>query len=258
MTAPRSASASVLIGLLLATTALTGCAKKQQSPSASPTVETQLGGESPSAAPDASASAQASASPSGGSGAPTYPSSAKGYAQALLAAWGSKNDTRIDQLATQSTVQQIRDGGYPNSSWTYISCKPAPDTGFTICIFRNAHGDETQIKLDNNQLGHPTAATEAMLYRTQPSIDASGYVGGFLYAWQEGNLQRMNRLASNNVVDFFRSRTKPDNYNTDAVIDTIDGYSYVKIYPNTGGGWIFKVKVSSLGKPEAIQGVTSA
>lgn len=248
MTAPRSTYTSVLIGLLIAAAALTGCAKKQQ-PNAQPTVSTVLG-DSPSATP--TATDQPSASPTGGGqNAPTYPSSAKSYAQSLLSAWGSKNFTRLDQLAIQSAVQQVKDNGYPDKNWTYISCS-TPDSTYSECLFRNAHGDEVVVKMTTTQLGHPTAVTEALLSKTTYSNSAGDYVGAFIYAWQQGNTQRMTRLATSTVTNYFKGKTAPAAYSTNT--EGTAGHTKVIITElgGSGGSWIFNVVNESLGKSHAI------
>jgi len=196
---------------LAAAVSLAGCGNQTPSGQA-PSVTTTLGSsESPTATPATSASASPTPGKTGGgSTVVTYPTTAKGYAQALLTAWANKNSSRIDQLAIQSAVQQIKDNGYPNSQWTYINCDASGET--TSCIFRNAHGDEVLLTLTTTQIGHPTAVTQALLSRTSYPSNASDYVGAFIQAWRMGNLQRMTRLANSTVTTALKGQTAPSGY----------------------------------------------
>ncbi|GHJ49117.1 hypothetical protein Cs7R123_64590 [Catellatospora sp. TT07R-123] len=234
-------------GLLLA-----GCGGKQQ-PQTAPTFSTEVTASAvPSTAPSSAAPSPTSGGGSG-NGAPTYPSSAKSYAQALLSAWGAKNGTRIDQLAVQAAVQQIKDNGYPNSSWTYIKCDD--DGTYATCLFRNAHGDESLVKMVKTQLGHPTAVTEAQLMRTSYANDAGSYVSGFVYAWQQGNKQRMIRYANEQVAAFFLSKTPP----TSSMVTGEDNTAgHTKITMSFDGGtssYTFNVVNQNLGDAHAIGGL---
>ncbi|NUT35985.1 MAG: hypothetical protein HOV79_23265 [Hamadaea sp.] len=187
-----------------------GCSKSS-SDSQSPSVTTTVGPtETASAAPTSSAVTSPSATKTSGGGTTTvtYPTTPKAYAQALLSAWGSKNSSRIDQLATQAAVQQIKDNGYPNATWTYIACDASGDT--TSCLFRNAHGDECRITLNTIQIGHPTAVTEALLSKTTYPTTTSDYVSTFINAWRQGNTQRMTRLANSTVTSGLKGKSAPE------------------------------------------------
>lgn len=202
--------AALIAVAALATVALGACGKSgsKGNSGSNETANGQLGSAPTGAAtPGASATAGPPAttgSGGGGNTAPTYPTTAKAYAQALLKAWANKNYTRLDQLAITSAVQQIKDsityGGLPNANWHYLNCQGA--AGATYCTFRNDNGDETVIRLNNSQIGHPTAVTEAPLSRTEFPADASAYVNNFIDAWQQGNQQRMLAYANQSVVNF--------------------------------------------------------
>jgi len=238
-----------LVAVLTAVT-LAACSSGTPS-SQAPSVTTTLG--SPSADESPSAGPTPSPSKTGGSGGSTFviPTTAKGYAQALLTAWASKNSSRLDQLANQATVQQIKDNGYPNSQWTYIDCAASGET--TECLFRNAHGDEVLISLINTQIGHPGAATQALLDRTTYPSSAESYVGAFMSAWQHKNVQRMARLATTTVADKLKSQTALDSYNTHQTGDQ------VIVSPTLGGTqYTFTIVSGNLGKAHAISAVSSA
>lgn len=250
MTVRRTAT-TVLIGLTLITAGLGGCGK--QSPQAqTPTTSTVLGG---SATPTPTPGAEATASPTAAANPAAYPATAKGYAQALLSAWAAKNTGRLDQLAVQPAVQQIKDNGQPDAHWTYISCAVL-DTAATECLFRNAHGDEVRVKLTTAQLGHPTAVTEALLDKTTYPSDPAGYVGAFVDAWRNGNLQRMTRLADSTLTAYFKNKPVPGG-TTVSGTDNTAGHTKITIseVPASGTQWTFNVTNQYLGKAHAIAGL---
>lgn len=231
-----------------------GCSKSSPD-SLAPSVTTTVGATE-SATPTASAVATPSPTKTsgGGSATVTYPTTAKAYAQALLSAWGSKNSSRIDQLATQSAVQQIKDNGYPNSQWTYINCDASGDT--TSCLFRNAHGDECTVTLNTIQIGHPTAVTEALLSKTTYPSATGDYVNAFINAWRQGNTQRMTRLANSTVTSSLKGKSAPDGVQ---IGDYAAGRVRVDLLP-AGSGPSFYVEIDPglLGKAHAISGVIPA
>ncbi|NUO61054.1 MAG: hypothetical protein HOV71_06200 [Hamadaea sp.] len=242
------------LATVLAALALAGCSGSTPS-SQAPSVTTTVG---PSDSPSASPTTSAAASPTPGSsktGGSTFtiPTTAKGYAQALLAAWGNKNSSRLDLLANQATVQQIKDNGYPNADWTYIDCTASGET--SECVFRNAHGDEVLISLVNTQLGHPTAATQALLSRTTYPSDAGAYVGAFLSAWQGGNQQRMARLGSSSVTSALKGKTVPSGYTTSVSGSTV---RIEQLPAGAGPTFVFTIVSGNLGKAHAISAVSTA
>jgi hypothetical protein len=256
----RSASqvrTCLVVAALIVGVSLAGCSKKSD-PQTAPTFLSTVSESPGPTASGAAGTTTGTATPnptttSGGNSGPTYPASAKSYAQSLLSAWAGKNFGRLDQLAIQSAVQQIKDNGYPNSVWTFIKCDN--DGSATSCLFRNAHGDEVIVKMMNNQLGHPTAVTEALLSKTTYANDAGGYVGQFIYAWQQGNKQRMIRLANSTVTNFFLSKSAP----TSSMVTSTDNTAgHTKITISVDGGtasYTFNVANQYLGKAHAIEGL---
>ncbi len=243
--------------LVICALAAASCGKKE-TPQATP----------PSFATDTGASAGASGSPGGqgqgqptptstkaggGNAAPTYPKDAKDYARALLVANSNKDKTRVDQLAQQSAVLQLSTNMNLDANWnTFVSCNP--DGGsHTLCIFRNTHGDEAAVKLANAQLGHPTAAVEALIDRTTYPSDASNYASTFANAWGKGNVDRMKRLSNSGTVSFFTGKTpassgytaypSPDGSNTKVTMSGL---------PVGEFSFVLRIANGSLGKPNAI------
>ncbi|NUR69959.1 MAG: hypothetical protein HOU81_03985 [Hamadaea sp.] len=241
-----------LAAVLTAALTLTACSGKDTPSSQAPSVTTTVGpSDSPTAAPSASSASPTPGSSKTGGSSFTFPTTAKGYAQALLSAWGTKSSSRLELLANQATVQQIKDNGYPNADWTYIDCTASGET--SECVFRNAHGDEVLITLTNTQIGHPTAATQALLERTTYASSAESYVSAFMYAWQHKNVQRMARLATSSVADKLKSQTALDSYSAHTSGDQ------VIVSPTLGGTqYTFTIVSGNLGKAHAISAVSTA
>ncbi|HEX6870135.1 MAG TPA: hypothetical protein VF163_03465 [Micromonosporaceae bacterium] len=258
----RRARAFAATTIAVVALALAGCGGGDPAPSSSQPGDSQIGGApTPTATtPSAGGGATPTTGSGGSTSTPYFPKDAKAYAQELLKAWAAKNYTRLNQLAIQSTVQQIRDsvnsGGVPNSQWTNISCGAA-DTGSTSCLFRNAHGDVATIKLNNTQLGFPTAATEAMLERTVYPSDPGSYAATFMSAWQEGNTQRMARLSSSSIASFFVGQGKALGASSQYTpVDLGSGYVAVQfsgLSDDSGRYYTLKLLASPGGKANAIK-----
>ncbi|WP_117215552.1 hypothetical protein [Allorhizocola rhizosphaerae] len=247
--------ARIVIALIACALAVVSCGKKE-APQATPSFATDA---------NASASAGANGSPGptktsggGGNNAPTYPKNAKDYAHALLVANSKKDKTRVDQLAQQSAVLQLATYQNLDPNWnTHVSC--GPDGGsHTVCVFRNTHGDEASVKLANLQIGHPTAAVEALIDRTTYPSDAAGYASAFTNAWEKGNTDRMKRLSNSGTVDFFKGKTPASGY---TAYPTPDGtHTKVKMEGLPVGAFSFVLRIAngSLGKANAITGAQNA
>jgi hypothetical protein len=256
------AAIGVLAIALLATAA---CGKKGAGdPQADPTVGTVLtespaatAGATASTPPGASGQPKASSSSGGGPAAPTYPATAKDYGLAMLAAWSAKNKPRIDQLAIQAAALQA--GGMqpgPDSQWSHLGC--SDQINETVeCRYRNAHGDDAKLVLRKSQLGHPTAVTDFFSDKTRYPTMASEYVSTFMLAWGAGNKQRMTRLSSTTVVNFFNGKTPPGSGSTpNASADGANWTVQVTGLPLGDGNWTFKVSGSKLGAASAITAVS--
>lgn len=264
----RRALAAATITATIAVTAagLSACGK--DTPTATNPSNT-AGGASGASGGDAAIGGAPTTSPSaaggsgGGSGAnnaPTYPKDAKGYVQELVKAMAKPDYTRISQLAVQSAVQQIKDsvngGGNPNSQWPYVNCVADTGPNQTTCVARNSHGDELTVKLNQLQLGFPTAVTEAPLQRTTYPSAPGDYVGVLLSAYSDGNQQRMVRLSSDTVKNKLACT-----FGNQTLVTAIDG-TYSKVSVNGIGAdygkmYEFKVLTASGGKANAVKEVLS-
>ena len=193
--------------------------------------------------------------------APTYPKDAKGYVQELLKAMAQPDYARVSQLAVQSAVQQIKDsingnGGNPNSQWPYLNCVTGTGPNQSTCVARNSHGDELTVKLNQLQLGFPTAVTEALLSRTTYPAAPTDYVNALLSAYEEGNQQRMVRLSNDTVKSKITCTFGKQTGST-----PIDG-TYSKVTVNglgvdLGKMYEFKVLTNPGGKANAVKEVLS-
>ncbi|MBB5867583.1 hypothetical protein F4553_000962 [Allocatelliglobosispora scoriae] len=253
------AVAGLLAFALLATGA---CGKKDGgAPQADATVGTTLD-ETPTASAQATAGSSAAPKPSatsggGGQQPVSYPSTAKEYGLATLAAWATGSRSRLDLYATQPAVAQFEGHGKPNSQWTTLSCEAA-GSGFTACNYRNAHGDDARLTMMKSQLGHPTATTDVFVNRTDYATDAAGYVSYFMAAWGDDNRQRMARFSSTSIAEKFYGKTPPTGSQTNATQSGGTWTVEVTGLPVGSGTWTFTVSNSKLGGGNAITGVKTS
>lgn len=248
------AVAGVLVLALLGTAA---CGKKgdPQASASANTVITESPGASASAPPSGSAAATAQPSATDGSGngssTPTFPKSAKDYGLAALAAWASGSKSKLDLYAVQAAVSQFMGHGKPNSQWATINCSAA-GSGRTACDYRNAHGDDTKLTMEDTQLGHPTAVVDVFVNRTAYPTDAAGYVGFFMAAWGDDNKQRMTRFSSSSIANMFTGKTPPTGSQTEATQNGSTWTVRVTGLPLGSGNWTFTVNGGKLGGGNAI------
>jgi hypothetical protein len=255
----RALAAAVAVAAALAMGACSG--DGSPGPGTTTPADSHIGGAPPLTPAPASTGAP-SPSQGGGNNAPLYPRAARAYAQELLKAWAGPDYTRLSQLAVQSAVQQIRDsiksGGKPNAQWTHVSCGAAESPGFTRCVFRNAHGDETGIVLKNSQLGFPAAVTEAPLDRTEYRDQASSYIDAFISAWQQGNHQRMARLSSTSIKNYFVSEGSAlAAYGMNPPVKIDGGYVTIQINDMSfvgGQNYVLRVLAEPGGEANGIKG----
>jgi hypothetical protein len=226
----------------------------------SPGGDSQIGGAPPTSPTATSDTTQTQGSNTG----TLYPKSARTYAQEFLRAWMAKNYPRVDQLGNDGASAQVKDSvkfsGLPNVQFVYISCGHAEMAGFTVCVFRNSHGDQTNIKMEESKLGSPDAVTEAPLERTTYPDKPEAYAEALLGAYQAGNVQRVLRLSNQNVKGVLRCKLDGGmQVNTVTMVDS--QYSKVNIVglgPDLGRSYTFTVLTMSGGKPNAVKEATAA
>lgn len=263
----RLAVAAIAVSALT----LTGCGGGGDNPT--PTTsgtdegDSVLGGAPATSAPAAGTTPTAGSggnsggSGGSGSGAATYPKDARAYTQELLKAMAKPDYTRISQLAVQSAVQQVKDsitnGGNPNSQWPAVTCTANTGPNQSTCVARNSHGDQLTVKLNQLQLGFPTSVLEAQLERTTYPGNPGDYAGALLYAYVQGNQQRVLRLSGDAVA----SKLKCD-FGKQTSTTQIDG-TYTKVTMSglgvdLGKKYEFKVLTASSGKANAVKEVLAA
>jgi hypothetical protein len=237
----------VALAVLLAALVAGGCSKTgidSQAPSVTTSVD-------PSSSVDSSPSPAPSAAPSTASSKkadsdPTYPTSAKSYGSALLTAWGAKNSGRVAQLASNAAILQLGEAASQDKQWSYVSCDASGDS--TACLYRNSYGDQVTLSLTTAAMGRPTAVGEVLLERTPYANERAAYASAFVNAWQTGNVQRMSRLASSAVADYFKAKTPLANFTA------TDMGGKVRIEPVSPGGGAYELTFDSgkLGSAHAI------
>src|SRR5258706_14587238 len=227
--------------------------------SSSPPGAAGSGGATPTTG---NAGGSGSGSSNGTVNAPTFPKDAKAYVQELVKAMAKPDYTRISQLAVQSAVQQIKDnitsGGNPNSQWPYLNCVANTGPNQSTCVARHANGDELTVKLNQTQLGFPTAVTEAPLNRTTYPGDPGSYAVAFMTAWRDGNQQRMGRLSSDTIKTYFIGQGAALSASTQYPPEAA-GTGYVKVQftglvSDSGRDYTFKIPTSPGGKANGIKG----
>jgi hypothetical protein len=254
-------AASVAIAAATAVT-LAACGQGgDNNPGPTPTGDSQIGGAPPTSGPPGGTPGPTPGSTQGNNG-PVYPSGARSYGQEVLRAWNRKDYNRLGQLGNDALVQQIKDSvnfnGLPNPQWTYIRCGPSEQApGFTTCVFRNAHGDETAIKVENAKLGKPKAATEAMLERTTYPEQPDSYAQQLLTAHGNGNVQRVRRLSNGTVAGKLTCAFAGTVNFTMPVDDTYSKVSLVGSGSDLGKSYEFTVLKAPGGKANAVKDVVN-
>jgi hypothetical protein len=136
-----------------------------------------------------------SPAPSRGSG---YPTTARAYATATLTAWSARDTEQVRLLTTGVATAQIRESGFPDPSWTYVTC--ADGERSSSCLFRNNAGDEAEVQVATSKLGLANAVSGVTLNKTEFAGSPTAYVNGLLHAWQAGNTQRMFQMSTTKVT----------------------------------------------------------
>lgn len=180
---------------------------------------------------------------------PTYPATARAYAEAILTAWRLKQQSRLADLTTAQVEEQIIEiPGPPNQQWVYQTCDGA--AGSSYCAFVNVEGDVITLRISNQFLGKPDAATEVKLDLTVYAPKATDYVKSFVEAWRNGNTRRMLALSSQGEVDYFTHYTPPSTYTVCSF--KVGTLWQVRVYNSDGLSYLMKVTDAQLTKPHAI------
>jgi len=132
---------------------------------------------------------------------PTYPDTARAYAQAVVDAWAGDSPSWLQALTSTGVSHEIFDlDASPFDDWGFLRCDGA--AGSSYCSFVNAEdGDVLTLRISNGLLGQAHAAEDVILDKTVYPTDGVGYVKAFVQAWKFGNTVRMLLLSSPDVVD---------------------------------------------------------
>jgi hypothetical protein len=219
------------------------CANSPGPVTPSPSSTTSLAPATTSAGPTSAAPTASAA----------FPSSARLYAEAVLLAWRTNQQSRLAELVSPTVLSQLQTTTNVEPNWVYASCQGA--AGSTYCQFLNGDGDAATLRLENQLVGEPHAATEVKLDLTTYSNNAVEYVKSFIEAWRNANTRRMAVLANQSEVEYFTHYTPPGTYSTCATLS--GGITSVRVYNTDGLNYTLTLAVALLGGKHAITGHTA-
>lgn len=222
---------------------VTGCTSPAEETS-SPTVVSSFESSAP-----VTESSQAAASPKP-QGGPTYPATAKAYAEAILAAWKAKSQAALAGLTTAMVEDQIISIPLPDMTWTFIRCDGA--AGSTHCAFYNGDGDVINLRISNSLLGKADAGTGVTYDQTAFPNDSKAYVQKLMEAWRDDNGPRMKRLAKLQVVVVLAEGVAPKTWTIVSVNSGGAGLAFVNVEGPNGAKLKFHVGTTLLGHEKAV------
>ena len=129
----------------------------------------------------------------------SYPTTARAYAEATVAAWAGHDLDGLANLTTAQVHEQfVEIPGQPKTDWIHYLCDSV--AGSSSCTLRNGDGDQVRLKVTHQYLGGPHAVVEVSTGRTPYASDADTYATAFALAWASNNTARMRALARPDVV----------------------------------------------------------
>jgi hypothetical protein len=183
---------------------------------------------------------------------PSYPDSAREYAEAVVAAWAGGDEDRLADLTTAQVHEQIIEIPTPiDHNWSFDECATVVPN--RSCGFYNSNGDKFVLLINPDLLGKPHGAIEVALDLTEYPDNAVTYGREFVNAWRDGNTNRLNKLATDAVITYITGKTTPAAAYR-ACGDGAAGSTYVRIYGGGGPEYVFQVQNQALGGPEAVVG----
>lgn len=178
-----------------------------------------------------------------------FPGNARGYAEAVLAAWASRLTGRLGDLTTTAVRDQILGiAGPPDPRWTYQLCEAA--AGSSYCSFVNSDGDTVTLRILDQRVSQAQAVTEVRFDPTRYAAVAGDYVKSFVEAWRTANLNRMRTLSSTAEVAYFTQRPAPGMYSVCAY--QTGALQQVRIFNAGGLNEVITLAPASLGGKHAI------
>jgi hypothetical protein len=189
----------------------------------------------------------------------SYPSDARAYAEAILAAWKNGDATTLAALTVSGVPAKYTGlSPQPNKTWHYSRCEGA--AGSSYCVFFNDNGDMITVRLSNQSLGAAHANTDMTFDKTTFPATAKDYVKAFTDAWQQGNTWRMTALSKTDgsVTSYFTHYTPPDvGYLVCDDGGGAAGSTYVHVYNHVGLNHVMQVSNPALGQAHGIVGYLS-
>jgi hypothetical protein len=180
-----------------------------------------------------------------------FPSDARLYAEAVLAAWGGNQSARLADLTSAPANQKLAAmPGPPNMHWTFVDCDGA--AGSSYCSFYNDSGETILVRLTNQGLGSPHAVTDATLSGLPE--DGVEYTREFVRAWQRADHTRMLQLGTQNVVDSLKELAAAPQNPTFTIDSGGGGLLVVKVASTDGFSIFLQIGTTLLGQQHAIVG----
>jgi hypothetical protein len=186
----------------------------------------------------------------------SYPTTARAYAEATVAAWAGHDLDGLADLTTAQVHEQLLEvPGQPKTDWIHYLCDGA--AGSSFCILRNGDGDQVKLKVTHQNLGGPHAVVEVTVGLTTYGSDADSYATAFAVAWASSNTARMRALARPDVVVAVNNnhQNRPQgNFIVDVALEH-GGAGLVMAHVSVGSvEFRLDIGTTLLGKPKAIVG----
>jgi hypothetical protein len=183
---------------------------------------------------------------------PSYPTTARKYAEAVLAAWVQHRTERLANLTTAEVQEQVMEiPGPPDPNWTFVKCDGA--AGSSYCRYHNKDGDAVTLRITNSLLGKAHAAVAVTFDATTFPDNGLDYVEAFIEAWRLANIPRMNALAKPEVVTYVRVGPAPE---SPVYAEIGGGGGLLQIAVTNTDGFHLQLDIGTtlLGMPDAIVG----
>ena len=130
---------------------------------------------------------------SSGPPAISFPGEAGAYATAAVGAWSQGNTGMLSQLDDPADhIFSTLDAGNYNKVFALYQCNGA--AGSSICVLYNEVGDELDLRLRNDLLGHPHAVVDGQWHPITFPEDLKAYAQEALNAWLGHNTAAVSLL----------------------------------------------------------------
>lgn len=118
--------------------------------------------------------------------AATYPNTASAYATAAVTAWKTGDTGRLSELSDPGNgIWSTLNGGNYNKAFHVYLCDGA--AGSSICAMYNAVGDELDLRLENDLIGHAHAVIDGQWHPITFPTDYKLYAQEAIDDWGKHN-----------------------------------------------------------------------